>query len=50
MSALFRTDMLSSQHRERQNIENDGTTPYVNELVAAFDKRCPFPNLMSIMR
>ncbi len=34
---------------ERQRIESDRTTPDVNELVATFDKRYPFPNLMSIM-
>jgi len=49
-SSLQRPIVVSEKKRERQHIENDGTTPYVNELVAAFDKRCPFPNLMSIMR
>ena len=49
-SSLQRPMVVSEKKRERQHIENDGTTPYVNELVATFDKHCPFPNLMSIMR
>jgi len=41
--------MVLGRKLGRLRIWNGGTTPCVNEWAATFDKRCPFPNLMSIM-
>jgi hypothetical protein len=40
---------VSEKKQEKRPILNDGTTRYANELAGTFDKRCPFPNLMSII-
>ena len=41
--------MVLGRKLGRLRLWNGGTTPCVNEWAATFDKRGPFPNLMSIM-
>jgi len=40
---------VPEKQQEKRPTSNDRTTRYANELAGTFDKRCPFPNLMSIM-
>ncbi len=40
---------VSEKKQEKRPTSNDGTTRYANELAGTFDKRCPFPNLMSLI-
>jgi hypothetical protein len=40
---------VSEKNQEKPPISNDGTPRDANELAGMFDKRCPFPNLMSLI-